>query len=187
VQLRHRQPGHTDAPGFTSRWPAQAIAVLVGAFVVVVGALWVIDHVLHGVPVDDTGWVILAATLLRLATIGVALASIQRWGREIPAGPLLAVLWGCAAAQMIYPVAETVVKALILLGAVELPAVGIGNMTSVGWFNFAMAWLVFGVPGALFGAAARSYQNRTGARWRWATAGTIGGGLALLTIGLIIG
>ncbi|WP_114906635.1 hypothetical protein [Ornithinimicrobium murale] len=178
---------HTARSGFTARWPAGAITVLIGAFVAVVGALWVTDHVLGSEPVDATGWVILAATLLRLATIGVALASIQHWGRQLPAGPLLAALWGCAAAQLIYPVAETMVKALILLGAVELPPVGIGNMTSTGWFNFAAAWLVFGVPGALFVAAARSYQNRTGARWCWAVAGTTGGGLALLTIGLIIG
>ncbi|GAA1615789.1 hypothetical protein GCM10009789_82330 [Kribbella sancticallisti] len=41
--------------------------------------------------------------------------------------------------QLAYPVAETLVKAAILLHLIEPLDKGISNMSPVGWFNFAAA------------------------------------------------
>lgn len=173
--------------GVPGRRAVTAIVVLVGAFVAVVGGLWVADHVVGGEPVDDTGWVILGATLLRVVTIGIAVASVARWGRRLPPPLVVAGLWGCAAAQLVYPLTETVVKALVLAGVLDLAPTGIGDLSATGWFNFAVAWLVFGVPGALFASAARSYHRRTGVRWPWGVAGVAAGTAALFAIGAVIG
>lgn len=180
-----RRPGR--AGGFTALWPAYAIAVTVGLFVVVVGGLWIAAHVIGDDPVDDTAWIVLGATLLRAATVALALAGVQHWGRRFPPPLIETGLWGGAAAQLAYPLAELVAKLLVLAGLLDLPSRGIGDMTSTGWFNLAAAWLVFGVPGALFVAAARSYRHRRGVRGPWPLVGAAGGVLALLGIGLLIG
>lgn len=59
----------------------------------------------------------------------MALASVQGWGRLMPPWLLSAGLWGAAAVQLAYPIAETVVKALILVGAMEpnLPSTKTGR------------------------------------------------------------
>ncbi|KHL09061.1 UNVERIFIED_CONTAM: hypothetical protein LK11_54740 [Mumia flava] len=153
----------------------------------VVGAMWVVDHVVHGRPIDGTAWIILGATLLRILTIGIALASVQAWGRALPNALVLTGLWGCAAAQIVYPATELVVKVAVLLGLLDLPPTGIGNMSATGWFNFSMAWLVFGVPGLLFVAAARSYVSRRGSAGWWPLVGTVAGTVLLFGIGWMIG
>jgi hypothetical protein len=180
------RPGATGG-GFIGVWPAYAIAVTVGLFVAVVGALWFAGHVIGSDPLDETAWIILGATVLRAGTIVIALASVQDWGRHL-SFPLIATgLWGCAAAQLAYPVAELVAKLLILVGVLDLPSRGISDMTSTGWFNLAAAWLVFGVPGALFVAAARSHRNRCGIRGPWQWVGASAGVIALLGIGFLLG
>lgn len=169
------------------RWPAYVIVAFVGLFCVVVTAAWVWDHVVRGTPVDATGWIIAGATVLRVVTIAVALAAVQRWGRAVPPGLLSTALWGCAAAQLVYPVAETAVKAAILVGLLDLPATGIGNMSAIGWFNFAAAWMVFGIPGVLFAVLAGDHQRARSVSWWWPMAG-VGGGVALLfATGAVIG
>ncbi|WP_300012333.1 hypothetical protein [Pseudonocardia sp.] len=184
-----RDPGAGPgrAGGFTAVWPAYAIAATVGLFVVVVGALWVGGHVIGADPLDDTAWIVLGATLLRAATVALAPAGVQGWGRRFPAPLIEAGHWGAAAAQLAYPLAELVAKLLVLAGLLELPARGIGDMTSTGWFNLAAAWLVFGVPGALFVAAARSHRDRRGVRGSWPLIGAAVGVLALLGIGVLLG
>lgn len=175
-------------PGkFVAHWPAYAIVWSVGLFCAIVAALWIRDHVFRGAPVDDTAAVILGATLLRVVTIGIALGSVRAWGTRLPPSLVLTGLCGCAAAQLAYPLAELAVKLLLLLGAFDLPATGIGNMSLTGWFNVAMAWLIFGVPGALFLVAAKSWVNRRGGSWRWAGAGMLLGAILLFGIGFVIG
>ncbi len=105
-----------------------AITAVVGAFVVVVGVLWVGGHVVGGQPVDATAWVVLLATALRAVMIGIALSSVQRWGRGLPPALVLTGLWGCAAAQLAYPGAEVVAKLALLAGVLDLPATGIGDL-----------------------------------------------------------
>lgn len=169
------------------RWPAYAITGFVGLFCVVVTSAWAWDHGIQGNPVDATGWIIAGATVLRLVTVLVALAAVQSWGRAFPAPVLTTALWGCAAAQLVYPVAETVVKGAILAGLLDLPETGIGNMSPTGWFNFSAAWLIFGVPGLLFVVLARDHQRVESVSWWWPLAGVGGGVAALFAIGAVIG
>ena len=176
------------ADAFVARWPVYAIVGFVGLFCAVVATLWIRSHVILGEEIDATAWVILVATLLRLVTIGIALASIQGWGARLPQAMIATGLWGCAAAQLVYPVAELAVKIAILAGVADLPSRGVGDMSATGWFNVSAAWLIFGVPGVLFVLAARSHRNRVGGPiGAWPVLGFIGGVSVLLAIGFAIG
>lgn len=183
----HTTPQHGSTT-FVSRRPVYAIVGFVGLFCLVVSVLWIRSHLILGEELNGTAWVIAVATLLRLATIGIALASIQRWGSRLPQ-PLVATgLWGCAAAQLVYPVAELAVKLAILAGVADLPSRGVGDMSGTGWFNVAMAWLIFGVPGVLFALAAHSHRNRVGGPvGPWPAIGVASGVMVLLAIGFLIG
>lgn len=177
-----------DSERFVARWPVHAIVGFVGLFCAVVGILWIHGHVVRGDRVDATAWVIAGATLLRVLTIVIALASIQRWGSRLAPALVTTGLWGCAAAQLVYPVAELVAKLAVVAGVLDLPSRGIGNLSGTGWFNLAMAWLIFGVPGGLFLLAARSHRNRVGGPvGPWPAVGLVGGVLVLFAIGFVIG
>jgi hypothetical protein len=89
--------------------------------------------------------------------------------------------------QLLYPVAETVVKSLILIGLMEPINKGISNMSAEGWFNFGAMWAVWGVPGALFLLAALAYRARRPARGLWVLLGVAGGAVLLFGLGLLIG
>lgn len=169
----------------TGRWPALAIAAYVGLFCVIALAavLWAVAD---GSPWGEQG-VVLLAIGLRLVSIAIALASVQRWGDRVPAWIVLAGLWGAAAVQLLYPVAETVVKALILTGIMEPINKGISNMSAEGWFNFGAMWAVWGVPGVLFLLAALAYRARRPARGWWVLLGLAGGAVLLFGLGLLIG
>lgn len=169
----------------TPRWPALAAATYIGLFCLVAGTavLW---NMAHGTSWNDNGVVILAICL-RMLTVALALASVQRWGRRIPSWMVLAGLWGAAAVQLVYPVAETVVKGLILTGALHPIDKGISNMSPEGWFNFAATWAIWGVPGVLFLLAALSYRARTAVRARWILLGLVGGTALLAGLGALIG
>ena len=167
------------------RWPALAAAGWVGGFCVLAGGavLW---SLLQGATAGENG-VVLLAIGLRLLTVAMALAAVQQWGRLVPGRLLLAGLWGAAAVQLAYPVAETVVKGLVLTGLVDPLDKGISNMSVEGWFNFGATWLVWGVPGVLFTLTALTHGRRVGARAGWVALGVLGG-IGLLTgLGLLIG
>src|SRR3954449_4020601 len=100
---------------------------------------------------------------------------------------VLVGLWGAAAVQLVYPVAGTVVKTLILSGVMDPIGKGISNMTAQGWFNFSATWAVWGVPGVLFLLAALSYRARTPVRARWVVLGVAGGVALLGGLGVLIG
>jgi hypothetical protein len=175
------EAGRRPAP----RWPALVAAWYVAVVCVGFGNL-VVWHLFNGKTLADVG-VVLLALGLRLLTILLAVASVAGWGRFVPGWLLLAGLWGAAAVQLSYPLAETVVKALILTGAIEPIGKGISTMSAVGWFNFAGTWLVWGVPGALFLLAARAYGRRVAVARRWVLLGVLGGLGLLLGLGLLIG
>ena len=182
---RRRRDGRSH--GDRRRWPAYAITAWVGLFVAVVTVMWTVSHVVLGNSIDATARIIIGATALRAVTIGIALASVQRWGARIPGRVLVAGLWGAASAQLIYPLAESIAKLLILIGAVELSSKGISDMSLTGWFNFSAVWLVFGVPGVLFVLAGRDSQRERGVGARWAAIGAVAGVLFLGAIGAAIG
>jgi hypothetical protein len=96
------------------RWPALAAAGYIGVFCLVAGGavLW---NVARGSSWAENGVVVLAVSL-RMLTVAMALASVQPWGARVPSWMLLAGLSGAAAVQLMYPLAETVVTALILTG-----------------------------------------------------------------------
>ncbi len=167
------------------RWPALLAAGYVGAFCLIAGGavLW---DLLRGTSLAQDGVVILAICL-RMVTVAMALASVRRWGERVPSWMVLAGLWGAAAVQLMYPVAETAVKALILTGAMAPIDKGISNMSPEGWFNFGAAWAVWGVPGVLFLLAALSYGTRAAARGRWVLLGILGGAVLLVGLGVLIG
>jgi hypothetical protein len=94
------------------------------------------------------------------------------WADTLPAPLVTAGLWGAGSAQLLYPVAELVVKPLIIGGVLPETGRGIGNMSGTGWFNFTAAKLVFGVPGALFMLEGFQQQRRSNVVWYWAVVGT---------------
>ena len=146
------------------RWPALTAATYIGLFCLVAGAA-VGGNVASGAPWGENG-AVLQAICLHMLTVAIALASVQSWGTRIPSWMLLAGLWGAAAAQLLYPVAEAAAKALILIGLITPSQKGISNMSPEDWFNFAGTWLVWGIPGVLFLVAALSYGSRTFVRRR---------------------
>lgn len=168
-----------------TRWPALAAAAWVGAFCVIAGSALVRSRV-QGMNPDGQEVVVLAIGL-RLVTVALALASIQSWGRRLPDWLVLGGLWGAAAVQIVYPVAETVVKAAILAGLMEPLDKGISNMTAEGWFNFGATWLVWGVPGTLFAVAAVIFGRRVPHARRWAVMAVLAGLILLGGLGLLIG
>ena len=173
------------APAPVRRWPALAAASYIGLFCLVAGTavLWTVAH---GASWNDNGVVLLAISL-RMLTVALALASVQRWGARVPAWLVLAGLWGAAAVQLVYPVTETVVKTLILSGAMHPIDKGISNMSAEGWFNFSATWVVWGIPGVLFLLAALAYRAHTAVRARWILLGVLGGAALLVGLGLLIG
>lgn len=163
------------------------ITIVVGLFVAVVAVAWTWSHVVRREPIDAVARIILFATLLRVATIVVAWAPTTAWGRAWPDGPLVGALWGCASAQVVYPAAELIVKLLVVAGLVPSGPGGVRNMSAVGWFNFAAAALVFGLPGTMFGLLGHRVRIHRDVRGRWAWAGAAGGVVALGLIGVAVG
>jgi hypothetical protein len=168
-----------------SRWPAVAAASFVTVFCVIAGGA-VVWNLMGGSPLAKNA-VVALALVLRMLTVAMALASVQGWGRLVPPWLLSAGLWGAAAVQLAYPIAETVVKALILVGAMEPIDKGISNMTAEGWFNFGATWVIWGIPGTLFLLAARSYSRRVAVQRRWVALGLLGGVCLLVGLGALIG
>lgn len=168
-------------------WPVYAIVVLVGGFVLIVLAMWISSHLLKQEPIDQTAWIIIAALLLRIFTIIIALASIQKWGKHLPSWVVLGGLSGSASAQLIYPIAELTVKLVLLTGLIESSSTGLGNMSLTGWFNLSAVWVIFGIPGILFVLAAKNYKRSTSLSDRWIWIGGLLGIMSLFFIGFLIG
>lgn len=171
----------------TSRWSAYAIAVWVGGFVVIVTGLLVTNHVIGGQPADAVTAIVVFATALRALTVGFALATVQSWGRRLPPPVLTMALWGSAAAQLFYPVAETIIRTLVAAEVLDLGSSGLADTSLTGWLHSIAVWAVFGIPGALFVHVGLSFQRRRAVGPRWAWTGAILGLLFFLAIGLIIG
>ncbi|GAB3633835.1 hypothetical protein GCM10027421_31880 [Microbacterium shaanxiense] len=188
VTSSQKAAGNIQRQRFTAVWPAYTVVILVGIFCAVVGGLWAFDHLVVRTPIDENASIVALATLLRLGTIVVALGSVQRWGMRLPRYVVGVALWGCAAAQLAYPAAATLIKMLVLLGVVELPDTGVGNLSVQGWVHLGAVLTVFGLPGALFVLAAISHAHRSGLRSSWTPVmGSVAGIAALILIGVMIG
>lgn len=183
-----QSPSQAGAGGrWAPRWPAYAAAVSVGLFCVVVLGIVAKNLFVDGEPLGDTGPVLLLAVALRTLTVVMALATVRPWGGRVPGWMLLGGVWGAAGAQLIYPIAETVVKLLILTDVMAPIDKGISDMSSTGWFNFAAAWLIWGIPGALFVLIGLSYQRRSRTSLIWTLLGGLGGIALIFLLGALIG
>lgn len=169
-----------------TRWPVYAITVGVGGFVVIVSAMWINSHLLQQEPIDQTAWIILAALLLRVFTMIIALSSVQKWGQYFPSWAVLGGLSGAGSAQLIYPIAELLVKLVLLTGLLESSPIGLGNMSLTGWFNLSAVWVIFGLPGILIVLAAKNYKRSRSLTNRWIWIGGLLGIITLFFIGLLI-
>ncbi|WP_273652519.1 hypothetical protein [Cellulomonas fimi] len=173
------------ADGPPPRWPAALAAAWVGTFCLVAGGALVWSRLRGGSTADQE--VVVLAIGLRLVTVAVALASIQPWGRRLPGWVVLGGLWGAGAVQLAYPLAETVVKLVILAGLREPVDKGISDMSAQGWFNFGATWLIWGVPGVLFVLAAAAFGRQVPHARRWALLSVLAGIGFLAGLGLLIG
>lgn len=178
---------HQEHRTWAPLWPAYCAAAFVGLFCAIVLGAAAVHAVAEGAWPEGDGWIALGAVGLRMLTIALALASVRPWGRRLPGWLVLGGLWGSAAAQFVYPALELIVKLLILAGVPIALDKGISNMSTTGWFNFAAAWVVFGIPAVLFALASVSYQRRSGTPSRFAWLGVLGGSAALILIGVLIG
>ena len=173
----------TRNPGWSAYWAAAWVGTFCGIVLIAAGY----NQLIRGMPLDDGGRIALFATMLRLGTIAIALSAVRPWAHRLPGWFLLGALSGAAAAQLLYPVAETVVKLAILGGLVQPFGKGISNMSAEGWFNFGIAWLVWGVPGLLFADAALTFKRRRGLSFAGVFLGLVGGAAFLFGLGLAIG
>lgn len=166
-------------------WPTATITVVAGGFVAAVTAAWVWSHVLHGAEIDDVALIIAFATVARAVSIIVSIGGVAE---RAPAPRLLnTTLAGFGAAQVIYPLAEAVVKLLVVIGVIESGTAGVRNLSATGWFNFAAVVVVFGLPGAMFLVQARQHARIHRLALRYQGVGATAGLIALLAIGLLIG
>lgn len=95
---------------------------------------------------------------LKVAAGLLALALVQSWGRLIPRWLLLVAGWGASAGLVLYGAASFVQHALMLAGAVPLPA-GLGE-TAARWHLLLWdPWWLLG--GLLFAATTWGYGQRT--------------------------
>ncbi len=173
----------------STRLSFYGILLIVGGFSAYVLSAWSVDHLFNNKPIDETGGIIFGASMLRLITIVIALAALMSYSNPNPKKTWLIAfaLCACGSAQLIYPLAEFVVKLLVLFGIWEATGKGISNMGAEGWFNHGAAWLIFGIPGILFFVIAKNYWQDFRVRRVYTISGSIMGILLLLLIGAIIG
>ncbi len=116
---------------------------------------------------------------LKLLGAVVALATVQPWGRSVPAWLVSVCAWGAAAMLLLYATS----------GLVTLAAAGelTGWMLAGGTFRMpSPAYLgFFALPGVLFAVAARHHQRRAGLSPVWAAVGLLGA--PLLLGGVVLG
>ena len=129
--------------------------------------------------------IIASATAARAASIAVSIEALRARAQAVRS--VNVALAGFASAQLVYPAAEAVVKLVVLVGVVDERSAGVRNMSAGGWFNFAAAALVFGVPGAMFMIQAGQHARRHGLGLGPRVLGAVGGIACLGLIGAVIG
>jgi hypothetical protein len=113
---------------------------------------------------------------LKLVGAAVALATVQAWGRRVPA-PLLTVgAWGAAGVLLLYAITG-------LLSAVAADALTTSILAGGTFRVPAWAYLgFFAVGGLLFAVTAWRHQQRTATRWPWMVIGLLGAPLLLSAV-----
>ncbi len=158
-----------------ARWAAYGAATWALGFAA-------INIYLQIVGIDDAqiqqNWAAFTAVNLGVVVLkafggAVALATVQRWGRAVPARLVSVCAWGAAGMLLLY--AGYGLVALAVAG--EL----LGWMIAGGTFLVpTLAYLgFFGLPGVLFAVIARHHQRRTATSPVWAVVGLLGAPLLL--------
>lgn len=115
----------------------------------------------------------LGVVVLKAFGAAVALATVQRWGRALPAWLVSVCAWGAAGMLLLYAG----------YGLVAVAAAGelLGWTLSGGTFLVPiLAYLgFFALGGVLFAVVARHHQHRTATSPVWAVAGLLGAPLVL--------
>ncbi len=178
-----------DAIPNITKWSFYGLLLIIGGFSLYVLAAWSLDHILNQDPVDETGWIIFGASLARLITLGVAFLALRTYLTAVKrnTGLIAFALFACSSGQLVYPLAELIVKFLVLVGLWESTGKGISNMKAEGWFNHGAAWLIFGIPGILFLSIGLQYSNCFHVSRAYLIAGSVVGVLLLLVLGVLIG
>lgn len=115
----------------------------------------------------------LGVVILKAFGAAVALATVARWGRALPACLVSVCAWGAAGMLLLYAG----------YGVIAVAAAGdlLGWMLAGGTFQMPyLAYLgFFALGGALFAVAARHHQHRTATSPVWAVGGVLGAPLVL--------
>jgi hypothetical protein len=168
-----RAPTSTwSSPAPWARWSAYAVAAWAVAFA------GVNFYLLFGGTAADSplrdvwgAMIIMNVLVIVLKGLGAAtaLASVQSWGRRLPAWLLSGAMWGAGGLLLLY--AGLNFGMLIASGQLTATTALAGGEFLVPAWTYAT---FFGVPGLLFAAAGRDHQRRTGTSLRWAVLGLLG-------------
>ncbi|WP_057938084.1 hypothetical protein [Algoriphagus resistens] len=177
-----------DAIPNTSKWSFFWLLLIIGGFSFYVLTAWSIDHIFNQERIDETGWIILGASIIRLITLGIVFMALRTYSTPVKRNTKLIALalFACSSGQLVYPLAELFVKLLVLVGLWESTGKGISNMQAEGWFNHGAAWLIFGIPGILFVRIGLQYSHSFRISRFYLFAGSVLGILLLLLIGVLI-
>lgn len=118
----------------------------------------------------------MGVVVLKVFGAAVAIATVARWGRAVPAWLVSVFAWGAAAVLLLYAG----------YGLVGFAAAG----ELLGWILAGGTFLVptlaylgfFALPGVLFAAIAMHHQRRTATSPVWVAAGLLGAPLLLGTV-----
>jgi len=152
------------------RWAAYGAATWALGFAAV-------NLYLQIVGIDDTqiqqNWV--GFTAINLGVVGlkafgaaVALATVQRWGRLVPAWLVSTCAWGAAGALLLYAAAGlafVAAQGALLDWSLAGGTFLVPNLAYLGFFA---------LPGVLFAVVARHHQRRTATSLVWAAVGLLG-------------
>ena len=161
-----------------ARWAAYAAATWALGFAAV-------NLYLQIVGIDDPqiqqNWV--EFTVINLGVVGlkafgaaVALATVQRWGRAVPAWLVSTCAWGAAGTLLLYAAAGlafTAAQGALLDWSLAGGTFLVPNLAYLGFFA---------LPGVLFTVAARHHQRQTATSPVWAAVGLLGAPLVPGTV-----
>jgi len=119
----------------------------------------------------------LGVVALKVLGAAVAVGTVQRWGRRVPAHLTSVGVWGAAAVLLLY----TGYGLVATVASGELSAWMLAGGTF--WMPVLAYLAFFALGGGLFAVAARQHQRRDGVRRVWALVGAL---VAPLLLGAVL-
>jgi hypothetical protein len=115
----------------------------------------------------------LGVVVLKLVGAAVALATVQPWGRRLPAPLLTVSAWGAAGVLLLYAIAGLL--SAVAAGALTTSVLAGGTFRVPAWAYLGF----FALGGLLFAVTAWQHQQRTVTLWPWMVVGLLGAPLLL--------